>query len=152
MDSAVERALRLLKYRPRSRRELELRLRRHYPADVVASALDRLERAGLVDDRAFARFWAENRLRHRPRSPRMIVAELASLGVPAETAREAVQGVDEAQLALRAGRRYLAHVRGLEFPEFARRLGAYLARRGFSHEVSASTVRALWREVHNEKA
>ena len=152
VDSAVERALRLLRHRPRSRRELELRLLRSFPSEVVSRALERLERAGLVDDRAFARFWSENRQRHRPRSPRMIVAELTARGVPRQVALEAVEGADEDRLALEAGRRYIAHLRGLDLPTFARRLQAYLARRGFSRDAIASAVRALWHEAGGKDA
>ncbi|HKN81256.1 MAG TPA: RecX family transcriptional regulator, partial [Actinomycetota bacterium] len=61
-----ERALRLLAVRPRTRRELESRLRQAGFEDVeVSSELDRLEEVRLLDDGAFARELADHHLKVR---------------------------------------------------------------------------------------
>jgi regulatory protein len=52
--------LRLLSHRARSRQELLLALRRkRYPQEIMAVTMERLERAGLLDDEAFARQMVE---------------------------------------------------------------------------------------------
>ena len=98
----MEIAAHFLGTRPRTRRELELRLRRSGTTDeVIAATLERLEALGLVDDVAFARWWAEQRDRHAPRGRRMVEAELRQRGVPREV-MEALRGEELAEPALDA--------------------------------------------------
>ncbi len=98
----MEIAAHFLGTRPRTRRELELRLRRSGTTDeVIATTLQRLEALGLVDDVAFARWWAEQRDRHAPRGRRMVEAELRQRGVPREV-MEALRGAELAEPALAA--------------------------------------------------
>ncbi len=71
-DSEVSKALArtygLLARRPRSRRELERYLaEKSYEASIVERSLARLEQQGLIDDAAFARQWASERIRSRSR-------------------------------------------------------------------------------------
>ena len=55
----MEIAIRFLGTRPRTRWELERRLRRAAATDeVITATLDRLAAMGYVDDTAFARWWA----------------------------------------------------------------------------------------------
>ncbi|MDP9250793.1 MAG: RecX family transcriptional regulator, partial [Chloroflexota bacterium] len=75
-DAAMEIAAHFLGTRPRTRWELERRLRRAgTPDEVIATTLERLAHLGYVDDLAFARWWAEQRDRHAPRGRRMVEAE-----------------------------------------------------------------------------
>ncbi len=146
--------------RPRTRRELELRLRRAAATDeVIATTLRRLEALGLVDDVAFARWWAEQRDRHAPRGRRMVEAELRQRGVPREV-MEALRGEELAEAALeaeampgseaeRAAAALARHLKGRPMPDEARaiqRLGAFLMRRGFDPETVRATLRAVGRE------
>ena len=79
----MEVAARFLATRPRTRWEVERRLRRAGTPDAeIGAALDRLAELGYLDDAAFARWWAEQRDRHSPRGRRMIEAELRQRGVP----------------------------------------------------------------------
>lgn len=144
-------ALRLLGVRPRSRAELRDRLLRG-GADraIVGRVLRRLEAQGLVDDGAFARFWAESRHAFNPRSPRLLSLELRQKGVPPEAIAQAVEGVDEDEEALRAARRRLRGLQGLGYAEFRRRLGARLRRRGFGYETIARIIDRIWGELFPE--
>lgn len=85
---------RLLAIRPRSRWELEMRLkRRGYPEDAIRETLQRLEEGGLLDDASFAREWAESRMR-RGKGPDAIVKELIyRFGVDVHLARTVVEEV-----------------------------------------------------------
>ena len=155
----MEIAAHYLGTRPRTRRELELRLRRSGATDeVVAATLQRLEALGLVDDVAFTRWWAEQRDRHAPRGRRMVEAELRQHGVPREV-MEALRGAELAEPALateaipgteaeRAAVALARHLKGRPLPEEARavqRLGAFLMRRGFDPETVRATLRAAGR-------
>jgi regulatory protein len=159
-EAALDIAAHFLGTRPRTRRELELRLRRSGTTDeVIAATLARLEAMGLVDDVAFARWWAEQRDRHAPRGRRMVEAELRQRGVPPELI-EALRGEELAEPAFdaeaipgseaeRAAVALARHLKGRPIPDEARavqRLGAFLMRRGFSPETVRATLRAAGRD------
>jgi regulatory protein len=144
--AALEAGLRLLARRARARRELERRLRSAYGPDAAAHALARLE--PYLDDAAFARGWVEERLRLRPLGAAALLAGLCRLGVDREVAARAVAEVlgpagEEAERdrCLALARRRLGQMGGLPPAQAARRLWAYLRRRGFSAETVRATLR-----------
>jgi len=154
-EVALETATRYLATRPRTRWEIERRLRRAGADDeVVAATIDRLARIGLVDDVAFARWWAEQRDRHAPRGRRMVEAELRQRGVPREVI-EALRGDELSDPVLdaeglpateeeRADAALGRHLKGRPLPADARalqRIGMYLVRRGFAPDVARSAIR-----------
>lgn len=108
--------------------------------------LQRLEQEGLLDDLQFARLWVMSRRATRRFGVGRLRQELLAKGVGREAAEEAlqlVQGEDETELAERLARARLRVYRGLEAKVAARRLGAYLARRGFSSSTIASVLRRV---------
>lgn len=145
---AMTSALRLLSYRPRSEREMRDALRtRHIPEAIAGETLDRLSELRLLDDRAFAEAWTESRQRNSPRGRRMLLAELAQKGVQREVAQESVAAIDEEDAAVQAGRKRSRTLRDREFSDFRRRLGDFLARRGFGYDVCEAAIKQLWAEV-----
>jgi len=146
--TAMTSALRLLSYRPRSEREMRDALRsRRIPEAIASETLDRLRQLRLLDDEAFAQAWTESRQRNRPRGRRTLLAELAQKGIEREVAQESVATIDEDAAALRAGRKRSQTLRTLEFRDFRRRLGDFLARRGFGYDVCEAAIKQLWAEV-----
>jgi regulatory protein len=53
--------------------------------------------------------------------------------------------VDEPALAREAARKYARRLAGLEWPEFRRKLGGFLARRGFSYDTLTPVVSEIWK-------
>lgn len=144
--TGLDRALRFLAYRPRSRAEVARYLRRRDAADVVANrVLDRLEELDLLDDAAFARWWVDNRTTHRPRGRRALRHELAAHGVDPAAIAAALAGVDDDELALAVALDKAPGYAGLPRPVFERRLGGLLARRGFMGSAAHAALRAAWR-------
>lgn len=152
-DAALEIAARFLATRPRSRWEVERRLRRAGAGNgVVTAVLERLTRLGYVDDAAFVRYWQEQRDRHAPRGQRLIEAELRQRGVPSETIRAQPSDVRRADDDLvaqgdaeRARIALAQHLRGRPLPRDLRelqRLAAYLMRRGFDGATARRTLRS----------
>ena len=154
---ALEIAVGFLGTRPRTRWELERRLRRAGAEDAVVEAtVERLSDLGYIDDAAFARWWGEQRDRHSPRGRRMIEAELRQHGVPREVVEafredhaaperapedEALPGSEQD----RAREALDRHLRGRRLPEdrkAVQRIGTYLMRRGFDAETVRSAIRA----------
>lgn len=145
---ATDVALAFLAYRPRSEQEVRRRLGREYPAGVVEAVLEKLRGWSLVDDEAFARSWVEQRQASRPRGARLLRQELRRQGIDAELATRAAEaGGDEREAALRAARRKARSLKGCDEPEFRRRLGAHLARRGFDWETIEAVAREAWAEL-----
>lgn len=151
----MEVAARYLGARPRTRWELERRLKRTGADEaIVERTLERLTALGYVDDRAFARWWAEQRDRHSPRGRRMVEAELRQHGVPREIIEElrgaelAEPALDHQGLPTSEDERALAaldrHLRGRPIPEERKaleRVGMYLVRRGFDPETARRAIR-----------
>lgn len=139
-------ALDLLSRKAWTRRELRQRLRRRGAPDAVAEAVVAdLESRGYLDDRAFARTWAESRARSRSVGSRRLSEELVAKGVARPLVEEAVRAAfaetDEATRARAAAERRLPLLRRVAPELAARRLGAYLLRRGFPGDVVRRTVR-----------
>jgi regulatory protein len=139
--------LRLLTARPRSRAELADALRRRgIPEGVGESVLDRLGEVGLIDDAAFAESAVHSAHRYRGLGRRALRTELQRKGVPSEIADHAVAEVrpeDEEQRARELVQRKLRSTTARDASSLARRLGAMLARKGYSERLA-------WRVVHDE--
>ncbi|HVB75682.1 MAG TPA: RecX family transcriptional regulator [Ktedonobacteraceae bacterium] len=153
-QQAVDRALNFLSFRPRSREEVRRYLRRkETPPYIIEAALARLDRLDFVNDRAFVEFWVENRDKFNPRGSHALKNELRVKGVEQEIVDELVDGEQDEQLALRAGRKKalsLARLPNMDYPTFRNRLGAFLQRRGFGYEDVTHAVKALWNEAKEE--
>jgi regulatory protein len=135
---ATEAALVFLGYRPRSEKEVRDRLRRGgYEQDAIEHAIARLHEWRYLDDADFARRWVENRTAHRPRGKRLLQQELRHKGIDGEIARDAIDDaeLDETGAAEALARRRLPSYAGDEPAAIRRRLGAYLARRGYGYDV-----------------
>jgi regulatory protein len=138
----------LLSYRPRSCEEVRRRLRKKdYTEDTIEEAIERLERAGLLDDRAFARYWIENRFRFNPRGKAFLRQELRQKGVRDRVIEEALDGYDEQTAAEEAAAAAVRRLRRLDEPTFRRKLIGYLRRRGFFY----GTIRPIVEELVAER-
>jgi len=137
--SCHDRALGLLASRPRSRRELEIRLRSAgFDREAVAEELARLEEVGLLDDERFAREFAEHSLGRKLSGRRAVASSLAAKGVARPMIERALQDVegDEDARADELARARASRLQGLA-PEVAyRRLVSFLARRGYEGAVA----------------
>lgn len=143
-ERAYEQVLRFLRYRPRSRAEVERYLqRKNFREETVARVMARLQEAGYLDDAAFARFWVENRQRFRPRGRRALSIELRQKGVEQDIVQEIVGEQDDEEMAWQAVEARLSRWGSLSREQLQRKLGDFLTRRGFDYE----TVRAVYRRA-----
>jgi regulatory protein len=137
-----------LSYRPRSESELRERLRRrNFNGDNIEAVIERLKERGLVDDKAFAQFWRDNRQSFSPRSQWLTKLELKRKGVPDDLVAEVVgDGIDDDNSAYQAA---LSKARSLplsDYQSFRRRLGEFLKRRGYGYGVINHIVERVWQE------
>ena len=153
-EMAYQKALHFLSYRQRSSAEVRQNLtKRGTPESLVEETLNRLQRAGLVNDQEFARAWVENRNTFRPRSKSALRLELRRKGLSDEIVQPVLdEQVDEEALAFEAARKYARRLAGLEWPEFRQKLGGFLTRRGFSYTTLALVVSEVWKESQTADA
>jgi regulatory protein len=148
-QKAYDRALRFLAHRPRSTAETRRYLLGHDLAEpIVEAVIERLASSSYLDDEAFARFWVADRERFRPRGTAALRYELRLKGIADEVIAAALQAVDSQESAYRAAEGRARRLTGLDARSFRHKLGSYLLRRGFSHEVVWPVVDQLWQENH----
>jgi regulatory protein len=146
-EKAYRQAMLFLGMRARSEREVRKNLEKHeIPPTVIEQTIQRLREERLVNDAQFAQDWVANRSEFRPRSRRALAVELKRKGLAEADIRSATEAVDEEALAYAAAQKRVRRLEGLERVEFQKKLGEFLARRGFGYEVISPTIKRLWAE------
>ncbi len=104
----------------------------------------------MLDDRAFAQYWVEQRESFKPRSRRALSYELYQKGVKREIVDEIVDEVDEDAAAFRAGRQKAHRWASLPEDQFRQDMNRFLQRRGFNYSIIAPATEKLWLEVGSD--
>ena len=142
---AQDLCVRMLSVRSRSRTELRQAMaRKEIEEEVAELVLGRLDRAGLIDDEAFAHEWVASRHNHRGLSRRVLVDELRRKGIDGSVAAEAAAAVGEDSELERARelvRRKLPSVARVDDTTKLRRLVGVLARKGYTEGMAVRVVR-----------
>lgn len=145
-DQALDRALKLLTYRSRSRWEIRERLQRAgFEEEIVDKVDARLTELDLLNDQAFAREWAQLAGDGRGLAEQAIRSDLAHRGVAPQVASAATQGLatDDFGRALALARRRIHAYHDLRPAKAYRRLGSYLASKGYESELVAEVCRRV---------
>ena len=148
--ATYDRALNMIALRARSAAELRrLLVRKGEMTEYVNVAIERLLRAGFLDDASFARQFTRSKAIGAGRSRRRVQQELARRGVVGEVADAAIaevfaeEHVDEEGTLERVARRKLKSLSRLDSTVQRRRLYSFLARRGYDSDDIARTLRTL---------
>lgn len=148
-EGAIRAALRMLERRAHSQTELGRKLRAKGHGDVaVDAALSRLDQLGLIDDAAFAEAYVSARA-GRGRGAARLQRDLGALGVADPIIKRALSALgdgttpDPWQRTLEQAQRRARAMRELPRQVRLRRLGAFLARRGFTGSEANAAVRRL---------
>lgn len=143
----METCLRLLTAAPRTRAQLDQALRRrNVPQPAADDVLDRLARAGLINDTVFAKAWVESRHHARGLARRALTAELRQRGVGDDDVRDAIAELtpeQEEAAARRLAMTKLAATRGRPLDVRVRRLMGVLARKGYPPGMAYRVVREV---------
>ncbi|NDJ53497.1 MAG: hypothetical protein GYB68_10485 [Chloroflexi bacterium] len=151
VEVARETALNYLSYRPRSTSEVRAKLsEKGYSEAAIETAINRLTEVGLLDDAAFARFWLDNRDRFKPRGARALRFELHQKGIPDDIINLVLEDLDESEAAYRAAHGRMARYAQADQQTFNKKLGDFLARRGFSYDIIRDVLDRLWAETQND--
>jgi regulatory protein len=148
VERSYEKALNFLSYRPRSAEEVRRNLyKKQIDAAVIEAVVERLLRAGLLDDREFARYWVDNRRKFNPRGTRALRHELWQKGVPDQIIDEVLEDFPETNAAREVAQAGLRRYKHLDRETCQRRLSAYMARRGFSYAVIKPLVHEMLDQI-----
>jgi regulatory protein len=149
-EAAYQQALKFIDVRSRAEAEVRRNLVEHgITPEVIDEVLERLRRAGMVDDARFAQNWVENRREFRPRGRRALAQELRQRGLEDEAIAGALEAFDDEGSAYQAAVNQSRKLKSLEWLDFRQKLSSFLARRGFSYEVILPTVKRVWEEIHS---
>jgi len=155
VTEVIDRALATIARGRRTRRELEVRLRRRETdTTIIADALDRLEASGVLSDTDVALAEAAARLR-RGEAPMRVRQTLQHKGIASRDANDAVlAAIEENGFDELASCRALAHTRARTLASLApnvarRRLVGFLQRRGFTGSVMRTVLDEITRERPN---
>ncbi len=137
--------LRQLTMAPRSRAQLEDKLRaRQCPDDVAAAVLDRFTELGLIDDQAYAETLVRSRRETKGLARRALAHELRRKGVADDIVDDSlaeIDSADEADQARRLVDKRLRALHGLAPEVQTRRLAGMLARKGYSSGLAYQVIR-----------
>ncbi len=140
----LDKAYRLLSFRPRSEEEMAGRLSEKFGPKTTEAALKKLKKKGYIDDRKFVRFWIENR--KKDRGPRALRSELIQKKVSRELIDEALREL-EPELFFESAKRLAESkpgARSLSKKEAYKKIAPYLDRRGYSWEVIKKVINDLY--------
>lgn len=149
-DKALNLAYYYLKFRPRTRREIELYLEKRankyrFSPEVISGVLDQLIEQQYVDDKKFIEMYVGDRLAIKPRSIFLMKQELARLGV-AKNLIDAyfdVHTPDDAATAVNLLQKRLHTFSRLPARERFTKAVSFLRRKGFSYSDSVSAYRTV---------
>ena len=137
----------LLKFRPRSEKELYERLKKkNFGEGVTKNTISFLKEKKFIDDEDFARAWIDWRLK-RPLGLRRIEQELRQKGIDKEIIRAQIEvsrkDYREEDIVLKLAQERLGKLKDLQQKKAKQRILSYLLRRGFSTEIVIDTLNQL---------
>lgn len=148
------KVLKYLSFRPRSELEIKQYLhKKDVGEETKKLVLEKLKNLHFIDDKAFAKWWIEQRSIAKPKGSRLIKIELRRKGIISDLIDELLleerPAGDEAVLAEKLARRKMERIKNLPTLEIRRKLFWALSQRGFSFEVIKETVDKLLKEEYN---
>ncbi len=150
-EKYLNKAFHFLSYRPRSEKEIRDKLSmKKAPQEIIERVIISLKEHKFLDDGKYAKWFIENRLRFNPKGQRLLKMELKQKGVDPEIIEEAIGNLskdDESEVpnndlesAKKLVEKKIARYKGIEKQIIYQKLGAFLARRGFSWDIIKKAI------------
>lgn len=146
---------RYLTIRNRSEKEIRDYLqKKNADPDIIDAIVARLYEQKFLDDEAFARSWVRSRAMFRPRGKRMLQIELQQKGIHKDLIQqileEQIEDIpDELTQAKNLIAKRVEKLRGEPRYIVYQKVGAFLARRGYSWDVSKKAIDSLLTNKEN---
>lgn len=143
LKKATSYCYRLLQIRPRTEREIGLRLKeRGFNQEIIKEVVSFLKRENLIDDLKFAKAWTDSRLRMNPKGMMILREELATKGVSTTIIDKVISKntVDEKALVRKLAEERIGRLSSLPRVKIKKRLFDYLTRRGFDFDIIEDVI------------
>lgn len=143
-QKTYDKLVRYSTLRPRSKREVEMWLRKYKVHESLHDELfNKLKRLELLDDTEFAKWWVDQRITFRPRGKRALMAELRQKGIDRYIVDEVLSMVkiDEKKMAKKLLERRKYKWEKLGKLEARKKKSEFLARKGFGWEIIKQLVK-----------
>ena len=148
---ALNYCLYLLGRQSYSRKQLRDKLtRKKYEPQIIEDTLEKLSQWQYLDDRKFAADFAAQRLKFKPRGPRLVEQELRTKGIGRDLARQVTVDtmarleLNEEKLARAALTKKIGSYKKINADKGKSRALNFLIRQGFSYEIANKLVREYW--------
>lgn len=145
-------SLRFLSYRPRSEKEIFEYLKKkssNSPSlteEIINKILERLKEYKFVDDKAFSKFWIEQRAKFKRKPLRVIEFELKQKGISRDLIEDILSQLKDGKSfdlisATKLAEKKLDFYRNLDSKKRREKVMRYLLSKGFSYEIVKKVVR-----------
>ena len=144
LKKAKNYAFLLLKFRPRSEKEIYQRLKnKKFNEEIIKNTVAFLKDKEFIDDNYFAKDWIQSRIK-RPLGLGRLRAELKVKGVDKEIIDSQIEEIKkdyaEEDIVKAIAKAKISKLKGIEPLKAKRRILDYLLRRGFSAEIAFDVV------------
>lgn len=163
VERLVNKAFKLLSYRPRSEKEVRDHLLRkgklknieksepekEQYEKSVEKAIERLKANKHIDDKEFVSWFVDQRNKFKPKGQRLLKLELSQKGVDKETIEELLdkkvpeEASSEKSLAMKVATKQYYKYKNLTPRDFKIKMGQFLSRKGFDWETVKNVVDTL---------
>ena len=144
------KALYFLKFRPRTEKEvfdylLKKIKKTHYSTDDIKKVIEKLKEMDLLNDKKFIEDYVLYRLKNNPKSQKILQFELLKKGVNKDLIDEyfSYNQVNEEESAFFLLKKRFPRWAGIDKKKKLKKAFDFLARRGFSFDISRKTVEKL---------
>lgn len=136
MTLLLDRAIKLIARRPRSKKEITLYLKKKKACPTLINQIVKeLQSLGLIDDREFALWWIGQRQTFRPKGKYALQKELQAKGIDRTLVESLLESLNEEKEAQKALKKRLDRYQDLPALERKKKITAFLQYRGFSWET-----------------
>lgn len=147
-------SLRFLSYRPRSEKEIRdrLKIKNGERIDsIIDSVIHKLKEQNFLNDEEFAKWWIEQRTTFRPKGLRVIKMELKQKGISNEVIDFVISNSkfpisNESERARKLIEKKMEQLKDLPRQEVYRKVGSFLARRGFDIDTINSVIDEFYKK------
>lgn len=148
-EDCYQKALKFIAFKPRSRQEVIIRLKKYdFNDETISSVIEELVEKKYINDLDFAQNWVENRTTIKPRSNKLIKWELRNKKISDEIIEKISDEMPtDEELVIVAAEKYSKRLSGCEKDVFFRRLAGYLMRRGFPFSIVNPVVNKTWEDL-----
>lgn len=137
-----EKALNIISYRPRTKKELKDKMKDKFNEDSIDSVIDRMEESGLLNDEEYAKNYAYHLYQNKGYAVKRIRYELTHKGIDSEIISNVLENEDfdeESNLEKIIEKK---NMRNIQDDKEKRRVLSYLQRLGYSWDKINSVLRS----------